>query len=431
MEFNLADLFEGVVDSVTQIDPDRLALVAGDVRLTYSELDARANRLAHYLIDAGVGPGDHVGIYSWNRAEWIESMLGVYKIRAVPININYRYVVDELAYIFDNADLVALVFERAFSPNVTATDLPSSLSRLIVIDDGSPEALPPGAVTYEEALEAFAPDRRGLGPRSPDDLYILYTGGTTGMPKGVMWRSEDIFFAALGGGNAAFPIAQAQDIAKNASGRGGTFVVTPPMMHGAAQWVALIALFSAGTVALYVGHTFDPEAVLDLAQSERAISILVVGDAMARPLAETIGAHPGRWDLSALLVIGSGGAILSEAIKNQLQNELPGVRILDSFGASETGHNGSVHDIDVTTGRPRFRVGPHTAVLGDDLLPVTPGSGQIGRLARRGNIPLAYYKDADKTAATFLIDPDGQRWVIPGDHASVDGDGHVLVLGRG
>src|SRR6478735_547854 len=203
MEFNLADLFEAVADAA----PDRVALVAGDRRLTFRDLDERANRFAHYLRDVGVLPGQHVGIYAFNRAEWVESMLGCFKARAVPINVNYRYVVEELRYLFDNADLVALIFESEFGPHV-ASVMPGmpKLRHLIQLDDPThthTDGL--GAVDYEQALASASPSRDGLGPRSSDDLYILYTGGTTGMPKGVMWRAEDIFFAALGGGNYGGP----------------------------------------------------------------------------------------------------------------------------------------------------------------------------------------------------------------------------------
>ena len=220
MEFNLADLFEAVADAV----PDRVALIAGDRRLTYRELDERANRVAHYLHDVGVLPGQHVGIYSFNRAEWMESMLGCFKARAVPINVNYRYVVEELRYLFDNADLVALIFEAEFGPHV-ASVLPGvpKLRHLLQLDDGT-DTLTAGldAVDYEHALASATTGRDGLLPRSPDDLYILYTGGTTGMPKGVMWRAEDIFFAAMGGGNYGGPgIEQPGDIAKRVSANVG------------------------------------------------------------------------------------------------------------------------------------------------------------------------------------------------------------------
>ena len=425
--FNLADLFEVVADAC----PERLALVAGEVRLTYDELDRRANRLAHHLVDHGVAPGDHVGIYAWNRGEWVEAMLAAYKARAVPVNVNYRYVEDELRYIFDNADLVALVFERAFAPRVAAVlpDLPR-LRHLIVLDDDT-DATTVGAVRYEEALAGASP-ARDFGPRSPDDLYILYTGGTTGMPKGVMWRSEDIFFGALGGGNfAGPPVERPDDLARGAANPPAVACVTAPLMHGGGQWVTLITLTTAGTVVLYTGRRYDADEIWRIAARERANSVMVVGDAMARPLAEALAGHGAGLDLSALVVIGSGGAILSKAVKEQLRSALPDVMVIDSFGASETGANGSVMDIGAPAAGPRFTMGEHTTVLGDDLCPVTPGSGEVGRLAKRGHIPLGYYKDEGKTAATFLHDAEGVRWVVPGDFATVEADGTITLLGRG
>jgi fatty-acyl-CoA synthase len=428
--FNLADLFEVVADAC----PDRLALVAGDVRLTYAELDRRANRLAHHLLANGVTAGDHVGVYAWNRAEWIESMLAAYKARAVPININYRYVEDELRYMFDNADIVALVFERSFAPRVGAV-LPDAplLAHLIVIDDGSDESASTiGAVPYEAALAQSSPER-DFAPRSPDDLYILYTGGTTGMPKGVMWRSEDIFFGAMGGGNFGGPPAERpEDLARSATNDPLVACVTAPMMHGGGQWVTFITFTTAGTVVLYTGRRYDAEEIWRIAARERANSVMVVGDAMARPLAEALGAGAATdLDLSALVVIGSGGAILSKPVKEQLRTALPNVIVMDSFGASETGANGSVMDIGAPAAGPRFTMGEHTTVLGDDLHPVVPGSGDVGRLAKKGHIPLGYYKDAGKTAATFLTDAAGVRWVVPGDYASVEADGTITLLGRG
>jgi len=431
--FNLADLVEVVADAC----PERLAVVAGDVRLTYDELDRRANRLAHHLLDHGVGPGDHVGIYAWNRAEWIEAMLAAYKARAVPINVNYRYVEDELRYIFDNADLAALVFERSFTSKVEAVlpDLPR-LRHLVVLDDqssidGSESATTTvGVVPYEDALAGASPER-DFGPRFPDDLYILYTGGTTGMPKGVMWRSEDIFFGAMGGGNfAGPPVERPDDLASGATKEPVVACVTAPLMHGGGQWVTLITLTTAGTVVLYTGRRYDADEIWHIAARERANSVMVVGDAMARPLAEALGGQHAL-DLSSLAVIGSGGAILSKAVKEQLRAALPDVMVIDSFGASETGANGSVMDIGAPAAGPRFTMGEHTTVLGDALRPVTPGSGEVGRLAKRGHIPLGYYKDEGKTAATFLLDADGVRWVVPGDFATVEADGSITLLGRG
>jgi fatty-acyl-CoA synthase len=423
--FNLADLFEVVADAA----PDRRALVAGDVRLTYAELDQRASRLAHHLMARGIRPGDWVGIYSWNRAEWVEAMIACYKARAVPINVNYRYVETELAYLFDNADLRGLIFEREFSPLVAkvAPDVPG-LDVLVVIEDGTePDGSLDGldVVSYEDALAAADPSR-DFPPRSSDDLYVLYTGGTTGMPKGVEWRSEDIYLAAMSGARGNAPLDSPEDLAQYAQQPGSISFAVAPLMHGGAQW-ALWSLFTtAGTVVLWTGRGFDADEILRIAAEERVMGLSVIGDAMARPLVEAYASDPSRHDLSGLLVIGNGGAMLSHGVRLQLEQHLPHVRISDGFGASETGHNGTGGG-----GAARFAVGPQTTVLDDDLRPVAPGSGVVGLLARRGNIPLGYHKDEQKTAATFLVDPDGERWVVPGDLATVEADGTITVFGRG
>jgi 3-oxocholest-4-en-26-oate---CoA ligase len=432
--FNLADLLEVVVDCV----PDRTALVAGPVRHTYASLDARANRFGHHLLDAGIEPGDAVAVLAWNRAEWVEAELGIYKARASVINVNFRYVADELRYMLQNSDAVALVFERSFAPMVAevAPDAPL-LRHLVVIDDETTDddagraIADLGATDYETALATASP-ARGFPPRSADDLYILYTGGTTGLPKGVLWRSEDIFFAALGGGGYGQPpITTPDELATRVSPDDGIVVnvVNAPMMHGGGQWASFIGFFGGNTVVLNCDHHFDGARVAALAARERATSIMVVGDAMARPLADAIGASDAAYDLSSVAIVGSGGAILSTAVREELRRLLPHAAVMDSFGASETGHAGTVLDLD--RGGPRFTMNDTTNVLDEDGRPVTPGSGQIGRLARSGHIPLGYYKDEAKTAATFLVDPDGKRWVIPGDFATIDADGVLELLGRG
>ncbi len=436
-QFNLADLFELVADTV----PDRLALVAADVRLTYAQLDARANRFANRLVDSGVAPGAHVGILSRNRAEWVEAMIGCYKARTVPINLNFRYVAPELRYVVENADLAVLVYERELSQLVADSWDPSverSL-QLMVIEDGTPPGIPdPVAATgatpveYEEALAAAAPDRGGA-PRSADDLYILYTGGTTGMPKGVMWRQEDIFFAAMGGGGwGAEPITSPDDLAVRLDTDPGgriPMLVVGPLMHGNAQWAMWNAFMMAGTTVLYTGHRFDPDQLLRLIGDEGVVSSALVGDAMARPLSETLAAaEPGTYDVSTLVVIGSGGAMLSAAVKADLAAQLPGAVIMDRFGSSESGAQGAV---EVGASGPKFVMGDDTAVLDDDLRPLAPGDGRIGRLARTGRIPLGYYRDEAKTAATFPTDADGTRWSVPGDLASIGSDGVITVHGRG
>jgi fatty-acyl-CoA synthase len=421
MEFNLADLFELVADRI----PDRLALVAGDRRLTYRELDERATRFGRYLRDVGVAPGQHVGIYAVNRAEWVEAMLGCYKARAVPINVNYRYTADELRYLFDNADLVALVYEAEFGPLV-ASVLPGlpDLEHLLVLDDGTGTVTEDlAAVEYEHALASASGSDRAFGPRSADDLYILYTGGTTGMPKGVLWRGEDIFFAAMGGGNyGGPPITAPEEIVEHLADTPMATLALAPLMHGNAQWTLSIALYGGNTVVLNTGRRFDADEIWDLVEREHVLVISLVGDAMARPLIDVLAR---RQQVPPVFAIVSGGAILSAAVKDEINERLPNVMIIDAFGASETGANGAV---DMTDKGPRFRMNEWTTVITDDGKPAAVG--ELGLLARRGHVPLGYYKDAEKSASTF-IELDGERWAVPGDRAVIEDDGTINVLGRG
>jgi 3-oxocholest-4-en-26-oate---CoA ligase len=426
--FNLADLFEKVAVTV----PQREALVAGARRLDYGELDRRSNRLASHWLARGIMPGQHIAILSFNRAEWIEAMLAAFKLRAVPININFRYVEEELRYMLDNADVVALVYERQFTPRLLAIrDSLPQLRHLLALDDGHVHALDAlDAEDYETALSAASEQALQI-ERSQDDIYMLYTGGTTGMPKGTMWRHEDIFFGAMqGGAPGGEPIRAPDEIVDKVLNGFPLVTVCPaPMMHGGGMWTAMITLLSGGRFVLYCEPSFDGERILQLVRDEGALSVMLVGDAMARPFAEA--QQKQRLECPSLFVVSSAGAILSKPVKNLLKELFPAARILDGFGASETGHNGAVVDFDGEAAGPRFTFEPHTRILDDSLDPVAPGSDTIGRLARRGHIPLGYYKDAKKTAETFQTDRHGVRWVIPGDHARVLADGTVELLGRG
>ncbi|HEX2577771.1 MAG TPA: acyl-CoA synthetase [Aquihabitans sp.] len=435
MGFNIADLFERAVDAV----PDRLALVCGDDRLTYSEFDREANRLANHLLAQGFGHGDHIGIHGQNSAEWLVAMVATFKIRAVPININFRYVADELAYLFADADLVALVHDRGYAERIAEVrSAVPGLRHRVVIDDGTTGGLGgDDAVPWEDAVAASSSERPVL-PRTDDDHYVIYTGGTTGMPKGVVWRHEDVFYA-LGGGVDAYTnerIAHGHQLADKAAATGTAMVSLniPPLMHGAAQWGALRFLFEGGTVVLV--PRFDPEVVWATVEAERVNTMLITGDAMARPLVEALAAQPDRWDLSSLFVVSSSAVVFSPSLKEATLELLPNVIIVDAIGSSESGMNGMVVQTKGQTanhggGGPTVKAGRDAVVLDDDLRPLPPGTGVVGRLARGGNIPIGYHKDPVKTAATFVTAPDGTRYVVAGDFALHEADGSITLLGRG
>jgi acyl-CoA synthetase (AMP-forming)/AMP-acid ligase II len=435
VEFNIADLFESLVDTIGE----RTALVSGDRRLSYAELDARANRLASFLRSRGVGPGSHVGLHLFNGTEFVEGMLAAFKLRAVPININYRYVEDELRYLCENADLVALISQGEFRAMVghVVPECPK-LETIVFVEDGSGAsgAAVPDALDYDEALSKGSPVR-DFGQRTGDDRYIIYTGGTTGMPKGVMWRHEDVFFAGLQGGNpGGMPIERAEQLAENVSaGRVMSLTMLPaaPFIHGAAQWTALICLFSGGKVVLQPGRSFDAARIVDLIAEENVTTVTLVGDAMARPIADLLAAKARSYDTSSLMVIASAGAVLSPTVKEQLRAVLPNTMVINSFGSTEAGHQGSAMPGSETgvEGRPSFYMDASTnAVFDDDHGRIQPGSGEVGWLARGGRVPVGYYKDEEKTAARFVT-IEGKRWVLPGDRATVEADGRITVFGRG
>ncbi|MCH8849772.1 MAG: AMP-binding protein, partial [Chloroflexi bacterium] len=413
MEFNLADLFESVADAI----PEREAIVCGERRLTYAQLDERSTRLANSLRDNGIKQGNHVGLYLYNGTEYLEGTLALFKLRAVPININYRYVEEELKYLFDNADLVGLIHHREFADRIgaVAAELPDLRTFYVVDDDSDIDCSAIGSIEYEAAL-ADASATRDFPTRSADDIYMLYTGGTTGMPKGVMWRQEDLFFAALMGGNPyGDPPERPEQVAENVlSGNPMTALPAAPMMHGAAQWAALIYLFSGGKIIVAPGKRFDPDLIWRLVGEEKVNSIAIVGDAMGRPLADALAKPGASYDTSSLIVIGSGGATYSEGVKAQLREHLPNIMLMDSFGGSEGGNQGRGVEATKDQAGPRFSNDGTSAVLDTNMKPLPPGTGEIGMLARKGRLPLGYYKDEKKTAEVF-IESDGTRWVVAGD----------------
>ncbi|MGH3260623.1 MAG: AMP-binding protein, partial [Trebonia sp.] len=406
-----ADLFEHAADAF----PERAALICGERRVTYRELEGEANRLAHHLAALGVRRGDHVGLYASNSVASVETLLATVKLRAAAININYRYLRDELAYHLDEADLSALVHDRELASVVDAV-APADLSRVVI------------GGNFDEALAA-ASAARDFGPRSPDDVYIIYTGGTTGKPKGVMWRHEDIW-RTLGGGIDFITGERLEDEwAQSRAGAGDAGLVRmapAPLIHGAAMVATLACLFGGDTAVIV--PRFDPHAVWQAVQRHRVNVLSVIGDAMAWPLIEALAA--GDYDTSSLVSLNSTAALFSPPVKEACTAALPHVLISEAIGSTETGFIGLafVSADDEQRGGPTVTAGPDVIVI--DEAGGACGPGQTGRLARGGHVPLGYYKDSVKTAAMFA-EVNGKRYAVPGDLARVEGDGIITLLGRG
>ncbi|ACY99509.1 acyl-CoA synthetase [Thermomonospora curvata] len=419
MEFNYADLFEGVADAIG----GRTAAVCGDQRVTYAELDAQATRLAHHLQEAGVEPGQHVAIQLYNGLEYITALLAALKIRAVPININYRYVESELVYLYTDSDSVALIYDVEFDERVAAAAAHAPKLRHFIAVGG--ESAVPGAVRFEDALRGRSTER-DFPVRSGKDLYIIYTGGTTGMPKGVMWEMEQMLHAFW---NPTMPRpAKPEDVIAQAAGS-GPLVMMPvaPLMHGAAQMNTWIAWWMGATL-VYV-RKFDPAEVWRAVEREKVNSMTVTGDAMAIPLAEELTRN--SYDLSSLYAFVSTGAILTGAVRQRLSALLPNLMIMDRFGSTESGSTAEATAGSSPEKGLKFAADTDSiAVLDESLRPVEPGSGVLGQVARTGHIPVGYYNDPEKTARTFP-EIDGKRWLLTGDIATVEADGTIAVFGRG
>jgi 3-oxocholest-4-en-26-oate---CoA ligase len=414
---NLADKFEEMADAV----PHRLVLIGNGERVTFAELEARANRLAHHLASHGVGPGARVGLVARNGVPFVVSFLACFKLRAVPVNVNYRYTAAEMKEIFDDSGVVALVLDGDLATECALTlDGLERPPHLVVIgSDTGP--LGDHAVTYDVALASFSP-ARDFGLRSADDLHMLYTGGTTGRPKGVVWRHEDIYLFLTYGAGTDAALAAARE------NPGAASVVTlpaGPFVHASSQWILVAALISGGTTIVTVDQ-FDPAAIWDVCERQSVHVLAINGDAMARPLLDALApAQPGP---RGLTTVYSSGGLLSPAAKTGLARALPRATILDAVGSTETGMFG----LSPATGEPgppglRITGTPGTIVVDDTGRPVPPGG--TGMLAKTGYIPLRYHNDPERTARTFITH-EGKRYAIPGDVARVEQDGTITVFGR-
>ncbi|TYL55782.1 acyl-CoA synthetase [Nocardioides sp. BGMRC 2183] len=433
MALNIADLFEHAVDAV----PENPAVQVGDRVVTFAQLESESNKLAHYLADQGIGQGDHVGLYAKNSIEHVVALLAILKVRATSININYRYVAGELDYIFDNADLKGLVLDRVYA-GLTADVAPKhdKLRTFVVLPDPiEPDDVSDisgfGGVMLADAT-AGRSDARDFGERSADDIHIIYTGGTTGFPKGVMWRHED-FWRVLGGGVDFMTGELKEEFDQSRAAAEGAGLVTlplSPLMHGGAQASLLMHLFAGQNTILE--PKFDPVKTWEIVDREKVQMLFMTGDAMARPLIEAYEA--GDFDGQTLFAIASSAAVFSKAVKERWMKAFPNAVFTDSIGSSETGFQGTgLQDASaLSTDGPVVGISHGTVVLDDDNRPLDPATdiGKVGRTAKAGYVPVGYYKDPAKSAKTFL-EIDGTRYSIPGDLARIEEGNRITLLGRG
>lgn len=431
--WNLADIYE----AVARVVPNRPAQVQGSRTYSWAQFDARCNALAADLLAAGLSHQSKVAAYLYNGPEYLETYVAAFKAGLAPVNTNYRYGHDEIVYLFDNADAEAVVYHATFNDLVASVrhELPR-VKRWYCVADSAGSA-PDWAIDYESVVGMPAPDSvRGPWGRSPDDLLLLYTGGTTGMPKGVMWRQDDLVNVLGSGGNAVLGFAPAADL-DELIGRMGpdwpsfTLLSACPLMHGTGQFSSFIALMLGGCVVTLPSRSFDVAELFSEVERNGVNSIIIVGQAFAGPMLEHLEAQPDRYDLTSVRMITSSGVMWSQDNKQALLQHMPDAALFDSFGSSEAvGMGASVSTKDGTSQTARFMLGPFCGVFTEDGRRVVPGSGERGLVAVGGFIPLGYYKDEAKTAQTFRT-IEGRRWSVPGDWAEVNEDGTLNLLGRG
>jgi fatty-acyl-CoA synthase len=434
MGWNFADVYDAIAAAI----PDAPCQIQGDRVVTWGEFNRRANALARDLLDAGLGQQSKVAAYLYNGPEYLEVYDACFKGAFVPVNTNYRYGPEEVAYLFDNADAEAVVFHASFAELLDKVrgDLPK-VTRWYVVSDGAAE--PDWAIRYEDVVAAGtnadddAQDVRPPWGRSGDDILMLYTGGTTGMPKGVMWRQDDLFRVLGSGGNPLLGTGPAESVDEIAGRAAPGFVMLPacPLMHGTGQFSAFIALNQGGAIATLDNRHFDPAGLWRTVERHKVNSVVIVGDAFARPMLRELDDHPGAYDLSSVILISSSGVMWSQEVKQGLLKHIPQAILFDSFGSSEAvGLGASVAAQGQAEETARFQLGERVHVFTEDGRELQPGDDEVGMVAISGPIPLGYYKDEEKTAKTFRTF-DGVRYSIPGDFAQVNPDGTLHLLGRG
>ena len=434
-DWTYADIWETVADTLAE-EP---ALIHGDLHRSWREFDRRADGLARFLLDAGSGPQDKVAFYLYNRPEYCETFYACSKASLVHVNTNYRYAQDELIYIWDNADTVAVVFQGTFVPTIEhIRDRVPGVRTWVWVDDGSGPC-PSWATPYEDAVATVNEGRvRGSWGRSGDDLVLLYTGGTTGMPKGVMWRQGDLIGVTDKTNKTPLPLQRDLDadgwspsVRARIPKRGPSALPAAPLMHGTGLFNGINILCLGGSIVTLTQQRFEVVEFLDTIERERVKSTFIVGDAFAKPILRALDAEPDRWDISSLRVIISSGVMWSVETKEGLLRHNPGLIMVDAFGSSEAiGMGSSVSDKASAAKTAKFTLSEDSVVVTEDGHLVQPGSGEVGRVGVRGHTPVGYYKDPEKSAATFPV-IDGVRYSVPGDWATVEVDGSITLLGRG
>jgi len=430
-QWNWADIWEQAAES----RPDSTALVHGKHRTTWAEFDRRADGVAQALLDLEPSRQDKVAQYLYNGPEYVEALYGTVKASLVPVNTNYRYEADELVYLWDNADAVAVFFDAAFTDKVEAvrSKLPD-VRGWFRVGGHADEECPSWAIPYEQAATAATGRTRPPWDRTGDDLYLLYTGGTTGMPKGVMWRQDDLFAILNNSSFIRHPLDEGiAGVRRNFDqiGTGSVGLPACPLMHGTGALTALSVLNEGGTVVTLESRSLDAVEMLDVITSEKVQRLAIVGDAFSKPVVAALDANPGRWDISSLLLVVSSGIMWSQDVKEALLRHHPNMMLVDAFASSEAmGMGASISSGTSAATTAKFTPGEDARVIRPDGTSVEPGSGEIGMVAVKGRNPIGYYKDPEKSAQTFPV-LNGERWSVPGDHATIEADGSLTLLGRG